>query len=206
MCVCVCVCVCVFVCVWGGGVTIWGRAAAQTQCVRWPVAPLLAPVGACWGAGGLLALSVPAAAARHPHPPAPPFLLVVDVFEVQRDASSPRDVHFRVCCSKVRWSLRGADSRCWDPLPWQPELAVRIGIHTIPRPSEPSQGTYIRSLAHDLGHALGSAAHLTALRREANGEHRVDEAWRMDDLLARIAERQPQGKEVGDAAMLSAGQ
>ena len=42
---------------------------------------------------------------------------------------------------------------------------------------ECSKGTYIRTLAHDLGAALGSAAHLTALRRESIGEHLVGDAW-----------------------------
>ncbi|KAL4452098.1 hypothetical protein ABPG75_007760 [Micractinium tetrahymenae] len=52
-----------------------------------------------------------------------------------------------------------------------------------------SKGTYIRSLAHDLGRALGSAAHLTALRREAIGEHRVQGAWDVEQLAAQIAEQ-----------------
>ena len=47
-----------------------------------------------------------------------------------------------------------------------------------------SKGTYIRSLAHDLGAALGSAAHLTVLRREAIGEHCVADAWPLEELLA----------------------
>ena len=37
-----------------------------------------------------------------------------------------------------------------------------------------SRGTYIRSLARDLGLALGSGAYLTALRRTASGDFRVD--------------------------------
>ncbi|EIE20650.1 putative tRNA pseudouridine synthase [Coccomyxa subellipsoidea C-169] len=47
-----------------------------------------------------------------------------------------------------------------------------------------SKGTYIRSLAHDLGKAVGSAAHLTALRRESIGEHSVADAWSVLDLVA----------------------
>jgi tRNA pseudouridine55 synthase len=39
-----------------------------------------------------------------------------------------------------------------------------------------SQGTYIRTLAKDLGDALGCGAHLTALRRLAVGALRVEEA------------------------------
>jgi len=39
-----------------------------------------------------------------------------------------------------------------------------------------SKGTYIRSLAHDLGKALDSGAYLSALRRSAIGNHRVETA------------------------------
>lgn len=41
---------------------------------------------------------------------------------------------------------------------------------------ECSKGTYIRSLAHDLGQELGCGAYLTALRREAIGPHNVNDA------------------------------
>lgn len=53
-----------------------------------------------------------------------------------------------------------------------------------------SKGTYIRSLAHDAGQALGVGAHLTALRREATGAFRVDDAF----SLAALAE----GKESAE--------
>lgn len=49
---------------------------------------------------------------------------------------------------------------------------------------ECSKGTYVRSLAHDLGQTLGVGAHLTALRREAIGPFRVDEAYTLDTLVA----------------------
>lgn len=39
-----------------------------------------------------------------------------------------------------------------------------------------SPGTYIRSLAHDMGQILGVGAHLTALRRLASGDFRVENA------------------------------
>ncbi|MEO0572054.1 MAG: tRNA pseudouridine(55) synthase TruB [Bacteroidota bacterium] len=39
-----------------------------------------------------------------------------------------------------------------------------------------SKGTYIRSLAHDFGKALGSGAHLTALRRTKIGDFDVNNA------------------------------
>jgi tRNA pseudouridine55 synthase len=39
-----------------------------------------------------------------------------------------------------------------------------------------SPGTYIRSLAHDLGRRLGCGAHLTALRRTRSGEFRIQDS------------------------------
>ena len=48
-----------------------------------------------------------------------------------------------------------------------------------------SAGTYVRSLAHDLGEALGTGAHLAALTRTASGAFRLQDATTPDDLLAR---------------------
>ncbi|KAL4378539.1 hypothetical protein GQ457_02G020590 [Hibiscus cannabinus] len=45
-----------------------------------------------------------------------------------------------------------------------------------------SKGTYIRSLCADFGKALGSCAHLTALRRDSIGEYSADEAWEFKEL------------------------
>lgn len=47
-----------------------------------------------------------------------------------------------------------------------------------------SAGTYIRSLAHDLGAALGVGGHLRELVREAVGPFTLDEATTLDDLAA----------------------
>ncbi|XP_039836257.1 tRNA pseudouridine synthase B-like [Panicum virgatum] len=49
-----------------------------------------------------------------------------------------------------------------------------------------SKGTYIRSLCADLGKALGSCAHLTALRRDSIGEYSVNDAWNFDELEEQI--------------------
>lgn len=45
-----------------------------------------------------------------------------------------------------------------------------------------SAGTYVRALARDLGERLGVGAHLTALRREAIGDLRVDAAVPVDAI------------------------
>jgi tRNA pseudouridine55 synthase len=45
-----------------------------------------------------------------------------------------------------------------------------------------SSGTYIRSIAHDLGQALGCGAHLETLRRTAHGEFTLADAYTLDAL------------------------
>jgi tRNA pseudouridine55 synthase len=46
-----------------------------------------------------------------------------------------------------------------------------------------TKGTYVRSMAQDLGQKLGCGAHLSALRRTASGKFDVAQATRLDDLL-----------------------
>jgi tRNA pseudouridine55 synthase len=46
-----------------------------------------------------------------------------------------------------------------------------------------TKGTYIRSIAHDLGQKLGCGAHLTALRRSASGKFDVADAKTLDEIL-----------------------
>ncbi len=49
---------------------------------------------------------------------------------------------------------------------------------------ECSSGTYVRSLAADLGQALGGGAHLRALRRTRIGSFELDEAVELGDAIA----------------------
>lgn len=46
-----------------------------------------------------------------------------------------------------------------------------------------TKGTYVRTLAHDLGQALGTGAHLCALRRTASGKVTLQHATPFADLL-----------------------
>lgn len=48
-----------------------------------------------------------------------------------------------------------------------------------------SKGTYIRSLAHDLGQALGCGGHLAALARIASGRFALDQAVELSTFLER---------------------
>ena len=45
-----------------------------------------------------------------------------------------------------------------------------------------SKGTYIRSLARDIGEALGTGAYMEGLRRTASGSFSVDDAVTLDEL------------------------
>ena len=46
-----------------------------------------------------------------------------------------------------------------------------------------SKGTYVRSLAHDLGQQLGCGAHLRTLHRTDSGKFGVANAIRLEDLI-----------------------
>ena len=58
-----------------------------------------------------------------------------------------------------------------------------------------SKGTYIRSLARDLGAALGVGAHLTALRRTRIGAFRVEDALTLETVQA-LAPPRPEGNHA----------
>jgi tRNA pseudouridine55 synthase len=47
-----------------------------------------------------------------------------------------------------------------------------------------TKGTYVRTLAHDLGNKLGCGAHLSSLRRTAAGSFRVADALTMEQIQA----------------------
>ncbi len=49
-----------------------------------------------------------------------------------------------------------------------------------------SKGTYIRSLAREIGEALDSGAHLTALRRTRSGGFTLARSLRLDDFLQKL--------------------
>lgn len=51
-----------------------------------------------------------------------------------------------------------------------------------------SKGTYIRALARDIGEALGSGGHLTALRRTRVGDISADRCMDVDSLIAMLSE------------------
>ena len=54
-----------------------------------------------------------------------------------------------------------------------------------------SSGTYVRSIAADLGSALGGGAHLCALRRTRNDRFTVEDATTLDALAIRLEQGEP---------------
>lgn len=65
-----------------------------------------------------------------------------------------------------------------EVLNWEaPKLTLRVLC---------SKGTYIRALARDLGEAMNSGAHLTALRRTRVGDYTIDNAMSLDQALELI--------------------
>jgi tRNA pseudouridine55 synthase len=77
-------------------------------------------------------------------------------------------------------------------LPARPVTVARFEAVAFARPGvdlldvdvevECSSGTYVRALARDLGRALGTGGHLTALRRTRVGPFTIDQAHTLDAL------------------------
>ena len=62
---------------------------------------------------------------------------------------------------------------------WQPPIAtVKVVC---------GSGFYVRSLAHDLGEALGCGGHMRALVRRRAGPFRIEDALSLEDALSRIS-------------------
>lgn len=64
-----------------------------------------------------------------------------------------------------------------------------------------SKGTYVRTLAEDIGRALGCGAHLAALRRTASGRFRLEQAA-TPDALAELAPSERERRVLPLASLL----
>jgi tRNA pseudouridine55 synthase len=62
-----------------------------------------------------------------------------------------------------------------------PEICIKISC---------SKGTYIRSLANDIGTALNSGAYLSKLRRTKIGDFNIEEAMKVEDFILEEQETQ----------------
>ncbi len=64
--------------------------------------------------------------------------------------------------------------------------ATRIDIPEVDFEVRCSKGTYIRSLAHDIGKEVQNGAYLTKLCRTKIGEHALSDAWQLEELIQHI--------------------
>jgi tRNA pseudouridine55 synthase len=69
-----------------------------------------------------------------------------------------------------------------------PKQRLRNGTHSARVAIRSGKGFYVRSLARDLGTALGTGGHCATLRRIAVGPFTAANARRFDDLPERIDE------------------
>jgi tRNA pseudouridine55 synthase len=60
------------------------------------------------------------------------------------------------------------------------QMSIRVGC---------GKGTYIRSLARDIGEALGSGAFLTALCRTRLGDVRIEDCLTLDEFPAWLEDK-----------------
>lgn len=76
---------------------------------------------------------------------------------------------------------------------WGERLRVRVRC---------GPGTYVRSLARDLGEAAGAGAHLESLRRHASGPFTLEHAITLEDAAALSAEERLHEKLIPAAELL----
>ncbi len=72
---------------------------------------------------------------------------------------------------------------------------ARVRVHC-------SSGTYVRSIAHDVGQALGCGAHLRALRRTQAGDFTLQDAHTLDELGRLVEEHRFEEAMIPAARLL----
>ena len=77
-------------------------------------------------------------------------------------------------------------------------MLPRVRIHVAC-----SAGTYIRTLCHDIGRALGCGAHMTALRRVRSGPFAIADAVPLADILAEGGREMVRQRLIGNTAALA---
>ena len=80
---------------------------------------------------------------------------------------------------QVRRAARPVDIYCFELVSFEPGEQVRLGVKV-----RCSKGTYIRTLAEDLGAALGVPAHVATLRRCQSGPFALDDCVTPEQLTA----------------------
>ncbi len=101
------------------------------------------------------------------------FEQIPPVFSAKKVAGKPLYHYAR---KNIPVEIKSAEVSIYE-LNWRIEAPDRFWFS-----ASTSSGTYIRSLIHDIGQALGCGGHLAELRRTAIGEFTLDRARRIDQL------------------------
>lgn len=72
---------------------------------------------------------------------------------------------------------------------------VRFRVHC-------SKGTYVRTLGHDIGEALGCHGHLTALRRIRAGDFRIGQAVTLEEMMG-LSDQELAARMIGEREALA---
>jgi len=101
-------------------------------------------------------------------------------------------------------------ARAGQPVPARPVKVVIYAIRLVEMDGDRvtfeatvGAGTYIRSVAHDLGKRLGCGAHLVELRRTRVGPFRVEQAWTLPKLESLVPEGGMENAVLDPAEALS---
>jgi len=106
----------------------------------------------------------------------PPLYSAKKVEGVKAYAAARKGADIKLRTSTVTVDKFRVDRAVAQEVDGHPVFDVDVTIHC-------SKGTYIRSLARDLGDALGVGGTLTALCRVSSGDFHVDHAWSVDALV-----------------------
>jgi tRNA pseudouridine55 synthase len=103
------------------------------------------------------------------------FLQTPPPFSAKKIAGTPA---YRLARKNIAVELRPVEVHVFalDLLEFEGDIA-RVCVHC-------SAGTYLRSIAHEVGQKLGCGAHLEALRRTSSGEFTEDQVRTLDQLGA----------------------
>ena len=106
----------------------------------------------------------------------PPLYSAKKVDGVKAYDAARKGADIKLRTSTVTVDVFQVDRAVAQEVDGHPVFDVDVTIHC-------SKGTYIRSLARDLGDALGVGGTLTALCRVSSGDFHVDHAWSVDALV-----------------------
>ena len=106
----------------------------------------------------------------------PPLYSAKKVDGVKAYDAARKGADIKLRTSTVTVDVFRVDRAVAQEVDGHPVFDVDVTIHC-------SKGTYIRSLARDLGDALGVGGTLTALCRVSSGDFHMDHAWSVDALV-----------------------